>query len=360
MFSRLSKGTKIVSPILRQSLTLNRGVGIRMGVGMNAAATTPVRFKPVDATFFYSTYRTFNNGHGKISEYKSFWERHWKKIAIVSIGISAFIGTHMERAPISNRLRFMLVSKRLENSIGEQGYQEVLAQYKGHILPDSHPDTRRVKRIMKRIIEVSGLESENMDWRVHVISDPKAPPNAFVLPSGKVFVFTSILPIAENDDGLATVLSHETAHVLLRHSAESLSKAPFLIVVNLILLYAFSIRLDALTTVLFELPSSRDHEKEADFAGLIMLARACFNINEATTFWKRMASFEQSQGIGRRMKMVPELLSTHPATKNRIENMENWMPQAEDERIGAGCEDHQDSFKSFVTLFHSGRDERFF
>ncbi|VVT56075.1 uncharacterized protein SAPINGB_P004786 [Magnusiomyces paraingens] len=293
----------------------------------------------------YSTYRTFNNNHGQISNYKSFWNRHWKSISVVSLGLTVFVSSHLERTPISNRLRLMIVPKSLEEAIGEQGYREVLQQYRGNILPDNHEITIRVKSVMNRLIKASGMD-EQMDWRIHVVHDPNAPPNAFVLPSGKVFVFTSILPIAGGNDGLATILSHELSHVLLRHTAESLGKEPFFIIANMILLYAFSIRLDTLTKLLLELPSSRNHEKEADYAGLMILARACFSVNEAVSFWERMLQYETTKQSGE----VPEFLSTHPATQHRITNMKEWIPQAEEEQRSVDCDEYR-RFKSFKNFF---------
>lgn len=74
-----------------------------------------------------------------------------------------------------------------------------------------------------KVISKMAKHRANMD---SVIQDPQA--NAFVLPGGKVFVFTGIIPIARTQDGLATVLAHETAHQIARHSSEKMSMAVFL------------------------------------------------------------------------------------------------------------------------------------
>lgn len=299
----------------------------------------------------YSTYRTFNNHHGRVTNLQGVWERHWKAISITGAGVTIYVGTHLERTPVSDRLRFMIISKEYENKVGEQGYQQVLQEYRNNLLPDYHPAVKRVKRVMERLIKVSGLEAEHLDWRVHVVDDPKAPPNAFVLPSGKVFVFTSILPIAENDDGLATVLSHETAHVLLRHSAETLSQAPFLMIADLILSVIFNINVNNLTTLLFQLPASRTHESEADYVGLMMMAKACYNTSEAVQFWLRMGQTEKQVAGGLGGK-IPELLSTHPATKRRVENMEEWLPEARQESEKMGCADGvRNAISGFSSVF---------
>lgn len=298
----------------------------------------------------YSTYRTFNNHRSQTSNLQGIWNRHRKLISVAGAGVTIFIGTHLERTPVSDRLRFMVISKAYENKVGEQGYQEVLQQYGNHLLPDYDPSVHRVKNVMKRLIKVSGLEHEHLDWRIHVVNDPTAPPNAFVLPSGKVFVFTSILPIAENDDGLATVLSHETAHVLLRHSAETLSQAPFLMIADLAMSIIFSINFNGLSTLLFQLPASRTHESEADYVGLMMMAKACYNTSESVRFWQRMSQAERqiTGGLGGN---VPELLSTHPATKRRIEKMEEWLPEAREESEESGCQNHRSSFSDFSSMF---------
>lgn len=82
-----------------------------------------------------------------------------------------------------------------------------------------------VQRVMDRLIPASGLEGK--EWEVHVIeSDEK---NAFVIPGGKVFVYSGILPIAKNDDGLAAILGHEIAHNLAGHAAEHMSSVVYLI-----------------------------------------------------------------------------------------------------------------------------------
>ncbi|KAG0338461.1 hypothetical protein BG004_007217, partial [Podila humilis] len=116
----------------------------------------------------------------------------------------------------------MDVSVKQEEMMAKEAYKQVMHQVFGGVELEvllNHAYTHYVKRVAGRIIQAAGMQ--NLDWEFHVIaSDEK---NAFVLPGGKVFVFTGILPIAENENGLATVLGHEIAHQLARHSAEKLS-----------------------------------------------------------------------------------------------------------------------------------------
>ena len=129
---------------------------------------------------------------------------------------------------------------------------------------------------------------KSLDWAIHVIQvDPnKIPPNAFILPNGKIFIFSSILPICHNDDGLATVLSHELSHQLAHHSLEQLSKQPFYILL-LAILYSItgtSSFNSLMIEGLLKMPASRDMESEADHIGCELMARLCFNVNEAVQF----------------------------------------------------------------------------
>lgn len=245
--------------------------------------------------------------------------------------------SNLDSAPYSNRNRFIIIGPSLEKKIGERGYRETMSEFGRHILPDNHPQTARVKRIMDRLIRASHLE--HMDWKIHVIDDPKAPPNAFVLPSGKVFVFTSILPICHNDDGLATVLAHETGHQLARHTAENLSKTPFYVVLGLLLSTVTGADMinRLVVNTLFQLPASREMEREADYIGLMMMSKACFDPSEAVHVWERMTRFEQKMAKG--SSKVPEFLSTHPTSNNRITLIQQWLSEASSVRAQAGCDE---------------------
>lgn len=102
--------------------------------------------------------------------------------------------------------------------MGEQAEQQVLEQMGRKFLPDSHPQAIRCRRICERLLTAAGAVGDaggshgglsrkrDVNWRVHVVNDNT--PNAFVLPSGLIIVHTGILPVAANDDGLATVLGH--------------------------------------------------------------------------------------------------------------------------------------------------------
>ncbi|KAI8328292.1 peptidase M48 [Blakeslea trispora] len=203
-----------------------------------------------------------------------------------------------------------------------QAYHEVMAQYGNRILPANHPYSKLVRRVAQRLVRVSGMD--DMKWEFYVVNSPER--NAFVLPGGKVFVFTGILPVVQNEDGMAAVLGHEISHQLARHSAEKFSFAKILFVLQ------FSLALFGVDpsfvfnrfsyNFLMMKPFSRKCETEADDIGLQLMALACFDPQEAIEVWKRMDALGEHD--------VPQFASTHPSHKNRIEFLRKEVRKGEE------------------------------
>jgi len=167
-------------------------------------------------------------------------------------------------------------------------------------------------------------------WEYKLVQDPAV--NAWCMPGGKIVVYTGILPITKTDDGLATVMGHEVSHALANHGAQRMSASQ---------LQSFGAAGVALATssqsaekqAIFQqaygvtsnvagmLPFSRAHETEADKIGLILMAIAGYNPDEAVTFWSRM-----SAASGGAAPM--EFLSTHPSDATRIANLKKLIPEA--------------------------------
>ena len=169
---------------------------------------------------------------------------------------------------------------------------------------------------------------ENLEWEFNVIDSQEI--NAFCLPGGKVGVYSGIIPVAKTADGLAVVMGHEIAHAIARHGAERMGQEQMakLLQVGLGMatnemdenvrrgvMGAFGIG----TQYGVLLPFSRKHESEADHIGLIFMARACFNPEEAPVFWERMERAAERAGT------PPEFMSTHPSSDRRIEQLKEWI-----------------------------------
>jgi predicted Zn-dependent protease len=214
---------------------------------------------------------------------------------------------------VGHRAQHLSLRPEQELALGERAYQEVLRESRGHILPGDDPQVRRVRGIGRRIVRAAGigplqreinlqLAGYRFEWEANVIVDRRI--NAFCLPGGKIAVYTGIRPVAENDDQLATVLSHEIAHALAHHSNERISR-----------------RDSGRVTVLQDKAFDRFQESEADHIGVFLMTFAGYQPEEAIRFWMNMRRASQGGGI-------PEFLSDHPSDERRIENMKAWVPRA--------------------------------
>jgi len=170
---------------------------------------------------------------------------------------------------------------------------------------------------------------EGYDWEFNLVESDQV--NAWCMPGGKVVIYTGILPVTKDETGLAVVMGHEIAHALAEHGNERMSQQLLQQAGAVGLMVAMRnepVQTQALwlsvygvgTTVGIMLPYSRTHESEADHLGLIFMAMAGYNPNEAPEFWKRMAAGKEGE--------PPEFLSTHPSSETRINNLNSWIPEA--------------------------------
>ena len=237
----------------------------------------------------------------------------------------------------------MAISEHQEQWISEQSFQQVIRQYRGAILPSTHPAVRHAERIARRIISAldSGLVSNDTKWRIFVIDSPTA--NAFVLPSGDIFVFTGIFPMAQTEAGLAAILGHEIAHKIARHGAEKMSFYQFFSLASTLLQIFVTGELSSplsgiLQNLFLFLPFSRKCEREADRMGLMLMAKACYDPREAIGLWERM----QKMSGG---KEVSAFMSTHPSHYDRIESIKEWLEEADRIYEAAGCHEQRGFFR---------------
>ncbi|KAJ5899787.1 hypothetical protein N7495_004531 [Penicillium taxi] len=206
--------------------------------------------------------------------------------------------------------------------MGEESYRQVLNSERGKILPDYHPVAKTVNRVLQRLVPQAPIEGAN--WKVHVIKDDNMA-NAFVLPGGKVFVYTGILPICEDENGLAAVLGHEIAHVVAHHPAERMSNSFITIgaAFAVSLLFDVSGQLSSfLLNLMWSMPNSRTQEA-------MMMSKACFKPEAAVKLWSRMQ--KQEKGA------PPQFMSTHPSSYNREEAIRGWLDQADSIYEDSGC-----------------------
>jgi predicted Zn-dependent protease len=231
----------------------------------------------------------------------------------------AVLLTACATTPYTHRKQLMMVSEPQEDQMGLQAYDEVLKKSKISTDPAGNA---MLKRVGSRI--AAAAEKPDFQWQFTLIDDPKTV-NAFCLPGGRVAVYTGILPITQDENGLAVVLSHEVAHALARHGAERISDQ---LAAGLALDVVMAGKSETTQAIVAQaygigvaLPFSRKQESEADHIGLILMAKSGYDPRGAITFWKRMA--EKMGG-----KAPPEFLSDHPSDKKRIDKIQEEMPEA--------------------------------
>ena len=238
---------------------------------------------------------------------------------------------------ITGRKQFNLVPDSVMHSMSYQSYSEFIS---GNTLSTNAVQTQMVKDVGQKIqkaVEQYCAENDlshrlkGYGWEFNLVEDPNV--NAWCMPGGKVVVYTGLLPITQNQPGLAVVMGHEIAHAVTRHGAERMTQGLIVEMGGMALSKALASRPEETKNLFMRsygigtqygvlLPYSRVHEKEADHLGLIFMAMAGYNPNEAIGFWQRMADAKKGQ------PQPPELLSTHPADSTRIENIKELIPEA--------------------------------
>jgi len=168
------------------------------------------------------------------------------------------------------------------------------------------------------------------NWEFNLIEDSKTV-NAWCMPGGKVAFYTAILPICKDENGIAVVMGHEVAHAIANHGRERMSEGLIEQMGMSTLSAALGQNPSATSQIFMQavgmgsnlgmLKFSRQHESEADHIGLIFMAMAGYDPNNAPIFWKRMVAMNTGQ-------KPPEFMSTHPSDETRIKDLEGWLPEA--------------------------------
>lgn len=244
-------------------------------------------------------------------------------IALRSLAVLVALLAGCVRAPYTNRSQLILIDSQQEMALGAQAFRQVVA--KSRI--DQDPKTNAsVDEVGKRLAVVA--KRPDFQWRFVVLDDDKQV-NAFCLPGGKVGVYTGILPVAQDQAGLAVVMGHEIAHAIARHGAERMSQGQLAQLAGQALAVGLGGRPEA-TMVLAAyglgaqygvlLPYGRTQESEADYIGLLLMAQAGYDPRAAIGFWERMERVDRGK--------PPEFLSTHPSGTTRLRQLHAWMPEA--------------------------------
>lgn len=241
------------------------------------------------------------------------------KKTFLFVGVITIALLACQSVPITGRSQLMLISEKEEVALGDEAYKKIMQ--KATVSRDQE-NIALVRRVGQRIATVA--DQPDYRWEFNLIEDNT--PNAFALPGGKVAVHTGILPITQDETGLAVVMGHEVAHALAHHGAERMSTG-LLTQIGAVGVAAVlggdpqaAKAVEAAFGIGVMLPFSRSHESEADRIGLHLMAKAGYDPRAAVEFWKRMDTAAKG-------KKPPEFLSTHPSDERRIKQIESWLPE---------------------------------
>lgn len=239
--------------------------------------------------------------------------------------------------PFTGRKQLSLIDDSQLQQEAALAYNEFLKSPETTVVTGT-ADANEVQRVGQRISRAittyfnnNGMANEyNFDWRFTLVKDKNI--NAWCMPGGKVAIFSGILPVTANESGLAAVMGHEIAHAIAKHSAERASQMTLAQGGGALIGVASSGSSETTQTILNQLYGvggqlallnySRNQESEADRMGLIFMAMAGYNPNEAVDFWTRMMNAKEGGGG------TPEFLSSHPSDERRIASIKKLIPEA--------------------------------
>ena len=258
------------------------------------------------------------------------------KLYSVIIILLSVLFVQCSTVPITGRKQLNLIPASQMQSLSYQQYGDFIKSNK--ISKDQnatamvHKVGVKIQKAVEQYLAQNNMSSslDGYNWEFNLVEDPQV--NAWCMPGGKVVVYTGILPITQDETGLAVVLGHEIAHAIAQHGDERMSQGLITQLGGMALQKAIETK-PAVTQQIFMsafglgaqvgvlLPFSRLQESEADHLGLIFMAMAGYNPNLAVSFWQRMSSMNTGQ-------KPPEFLSDHPADATRIQDIQKELPEA--------------------------------
>ncbi len=257
-----------------------------------------------------------------------------KFLSYVGCGCCGFILNSCATAPITDRRQLKIIPEAKLNAQAAEIYEKVKEKEK------MSKDTKTLN-LIKEIgskMEASISEyfykadlanpTENFDWD-YILIDNKKVKNAWCMPGGKIAVYSGILEVTKNTNGLAAVMGHEIAHAVAKHSVERASRGAILNTGTQLIDIFTGGKLSQvnratgmnavglLSQIGIMNPFNRKQESEADYLGMIFSSLSGYDIRETVKIWERMKEFNKG-------KAPPEFMSTHPSAENRIKKINDW------------------------------------
>ena len=258
-----------------------------------------------------------------------------KFLSYVGCGCCGFILNSCASAPITKRKQLKIYPESALNNQAAQIYEKIKMKEK---MSDDTKSLNQIREIGKKMensineyFHRSNLENPttNFVWE-YILIENKNMRNAWCMPGGKIAVYTGMLEVTKNSDGLAAVMGHEIAHAVAKHSVERASRGLLVQHGSKVIDILSGGKLSQLNRAIpgvntvdllkrFGImnPFNRKQESEADYLGMIFSSLSGFDIRETRKIWERMQEFNKGN-------TPPEFMSTHPSAKNRIEKIDEW------------------------------------
>jgi predicted Zn-dependent protease len=257
-----------------------------------------------------------------------------KFLNYIGCGCCGALFSGCSTAPITDRKQLKIIPEAKLNAKAAEIYKKIKEKEK---MSDDKKSLNEIKDIGKKMEDSISLYFQkvgiddptiNFNWE-YILIDNKKIKNAWCMPGGKIAIYTGILDVTKNTNGLAAVMGHEIAHAVAKHSIERASRG-MLLNTGTQLFDIFSggklsqvNRVTGINTVglLSQIgimnPFSRTQETEADYLGMIFASLSGFDIRETKSLWERMKKANKG-------KEPPQFMSTHPSSSKRIENLKEW------------------------------------
>jgi len=257
-----------------------------------------------------------------------------KFLSYAGCGCCGFVINACSTAPITDRRQFKIIPESKLNAQAAQIYEKIKEK---ETMSDDKKTLNKIKDIGKRMedsieeyFNIAGIENPaaKFNWE-YILIDNKKVKNAWCMPGGKIAIYTGILDVTKNTNGLASVMGHEIAHAVAKHSVERASRSALLQTgTSLIDIFSGGVlsqinRATGMNTVglLSQIglmnPFSRTQESEADYLGMIFASLSGFDVRETKKLWERMK--EANKG-----KEPPQFMSTHPSSSKRVKDLSKW------------------------------------
>ena len=257
------------------------------------------------------------------------------KIKLVLSSITLFFIIACTTVAITGRQQFTIIPDTEMNAMSFTQYDEFLKS--NEVITGSKEAVMvktvgaKIQKAVEDYFAAQGMSSALVayEWEFNLVNDDVI--NAWCMPGGKVVFYTGIIPICQNEVGIAVVMGHEVAHAIAKHGNERMSQGMIVQLGGMALSKALEEKSEKTQQIFMAafglgsqvgvmLPFSRLHESEADEMGLIFMAMAGYDPNEAVNFWQRMADLGGQK--------PPEFLSTHPSDETRISKIKKALPKA--------------------------------